>query len=65
MEVALTCGLTAMVSRAFIEANPLAGLHPEHSDLPMIATKTGMAYQQLIEAIVNSAAQRVLHRNGL
>ena len=48
----------------FIEANPLAGLHPEHSDLPMIATKTGMAYQQLVEAIVNSAAQRVNHRDG-
>jgi D-alanine-D-alanine ligase len=49
----------------FIEANPLAGLHPEHSDLPMIATKTGMPYQQLVEAIINSAAQRVNHRNGI
>ena len=49
----------------FIEANPLAGLHPEHSDLPMIATKTGMPYQQLVEAIINSAAQRVNHRDGL
>jgi D-alanine-D-alanine ligase len=49
---------------SFIEANPLAGLHPEHSDLPMIATKTGMAYQQLVEAIINSAAERVNHRNS-
>lgn len=44
---------------SFIEANPLAGLHPEHSDLPMIATKIGMLYPQLIESIVNSAATRV------
>ena len=49
---------------SFIEANPLAGLHPEHSDLPMIATKTGMAYQQLVEAIINSAAQRIFQRDG-
>jgi D-alanine-D-alanine ligase len=43
----------------FIEANPLAGLHPEHSDLPMLATKVGMSYQELIREIVNSAAMRV------
>ena len=43
----------------FIEANPLAGLHPEHSDLPMIATKVGLSYQELIRQIVESAAQRV------
>lgn len=43
----------------FIEANPLAGLHPEHSDLPMIATKVGMSYQELIRQIVESAAKRV------
>ena len=44
---------------SFIEANPLAGLHPEHSDLPMIATKVGMPYQQLINEIVQSAMKRV------
>ena len=43
----------------FIEANPLAGLHPEHSDLPMIATKVGMSYQELIRQIVESASRRV------
>lgn len=43
----------------FIEANPLAGLHPEHSDLPMIATKVGMPYQELIRQIIDSAARRV------
>ena len=25
-----------------MEVNPLAGLHPEHSDLPILATKIGM-----------------------
>ncbi len=45
----------------FIEANPLAGLHPEHSDLPMIASSVGMSYEQLIRDIVTSAATRVQH----
>jgi len=43
----------------FIEANPLAGLHPEHSDLPMLATQVGMSYQELIRQILESAKQRV------
>ena len=42
-----------------IEANPLAGLHPEHSDLPMIGTKVGMPYRQLIGEIVESAMKRI------
>lgn len=44
----------------FIEANPLAGLHPEHSDLPMIATAVGMSYIELIRRIADSATQRVV-----
>lgn len=43
----------------FIEANPLAGLHPQHSDLPMIATAVDMPYVELIRRIVASAATRV------
>lgn len=43
----------------FIEVNPLAGLHPQHSDLPMIATAVGMSYEELIGAIVQSAMKRV------
>ena len=43
----------------FMEANPLAGLHPEHSDLPMLCTRIGMPYVRLIERIVNHAAQRM------
>ncbi len=40
----------------FLEVNPLAGLHPEHSDLPMLCTAMGIAYADLIRAIVDSAA---------
>ncbi len=42
----------------FIEANPLAGLHPFHSDLPMLATALGIPYVELIRRIVDSAATR-------
>jgi len=42
----------------FMEVNPLAGLHPEHSDLPIICTKKGIPYQKLINDIVYSAARR-------
>ena len=43
---------------AFIEINPLPGLHPHHSDLPMIAAQEGMSYRDLIDHIVKSAAAR-------
>lgn len=43
----------------FLEANPLAGLHPQHSDLPMLATAVGMSYVELIRRIVDSAISRV------
>lgn len=43
----------------FIEVNPLAGLHPTHSDLPMLCTALGIAYETLIGWIVESAASRV------
>lgn len=44
---------------SFLEVNPLAGLHPEHSDLPMLCTAIGVAYVELIREIVESAAVRV------
>lgn len=44
----------------FLEVNPLAGIHPQHSDLPMIATAVGMPYTELIRRIVDSAARRVM-----
>jgi D-alanine-D-alanine ligase len=43
----------------FMEVNPLAGLHPEHSDLPILCTKMGIAYPQLIAWIVQSAQKRI------
>jgi len=43
----------------FIEANPLSGLHPTHSDLPMLADKVGMSYHELIGHILGAASARV------
>ncbi len=43
----------------FLEVNPLAGLHPEHSDLPILSAKVGLPYRDLIAQIVDSAATRV------
>jgi len=43
---------------AFIEINVLPGLHPTHSDLPMIATQEGMSYEELIRSIIQSALAR-------
>jgi D-alanine-D-alanine ligase len=43
----------------FMEVNPLAGLHPHHSDLPMLAGAFGMSYLELIGEIVKSASRRV------
>ncbi|HDR16314.1 MAG TPA: ATP-grasp domain-containing protein [Desulfobacteraceae bacterium] len=42
----------------FIEINPLAGIHPEHSDLPIICSRRGIAYNSLIERIMASALGR-------
>lgn len=43
---------------SFIEVNPLAGLHPQHSDLPIICTLKGIRYHQLIGFIMDSAWKR-------
>ncbi len=43
----------------FLEANPLAGLHPTHSDLPMIGMFQGVTFTQLVGEIVESASARV------
>ena len=42
----------------FMEVNPLAGLHPIDSDLPILARFSGVEYQELIERIVKSAIKR-------
>ena len=42
----------------FLEANPLAGLHPTHSDLPILCSKLGIPYVALIDRILRSAGAR-------
>jgi D-alanine-D-alanine ligase len=42
----------------FLEANPLAGLHPTHSDLPILCSKLGIPYVELIGRILRSALDR-------
>ncbi|MEW6669222.1 MAG: D-alanine--D-alanine ligase [Thermodesulfobacteriota bacterium] len=44
---------------SFMEINPLAGLHPEHSDLPILNTLLGFTYLDLIRRIMESAATRM------
>ncbi|MBN1614155.1 MAG: D-alanine--D-alanine ligase [Deltaproteobacteria bacterium] len=43
----------------FMEVNPLAGLHPVHSDLPILCGLAGMDYQKLIDRIMESAMKRL------
>lgn len=46
----------------FMEVNPLAGLHPQHSDLPIIFNLMGKTFHQLIDMIMHSALKRVQDR---
>jgi D-alanine-D-alanine ligase len=45
----------------FIEVNPLAGLHPDHSDLPILCKLKNMSYRELIGGILESAGTRLPH----
>ena len=42
----------------FMEVNPLAGLNPVRSDLPILCTQLGMSYHKLISSIIESALKR-------
>ena len=42
----------------FMEVNPLAGLHPVHSDLPILSRMIDIDYQSLLEMIMKSALKR-------
>ncbi|MDR2850164.1 MAG: D-alanine--D-alanine ligase [Verrucomicrobiota bacterium] len=42
----------------FLEVNPLAGLNPQDSDLPILARQAGVSYTELIRRIMDSAAAR-------
>lgn len=41
-----------------LEVNPLAGLNPVHSDLPILSRMAGIEYQTLIEMIMKSTLKR-------
>jgi D-alanine-D-alanine ligase len=42
----------------FLEVNPLPGLHPTYSDLPILAGRAGISYPDLLGQIVEAAALR-------
>lgn len=42
----------------FLEANPLAGLNPHHSDLPILAAQNGISFVELIGAILDAGLKR-------
>jgi D-alanine-D-alanine ligase len=42
----------------FLEINPLPGLHPTRSDLPIMCALGGVEYQRLVGEIVDAAARR-------
>ena len=43
----------------FLEVNPLAGINPDRSDLPIMCRLAGMEYSELIGAILASAMDRM------
>lgn len=43
----------------FIEVNPLAGLNPDHSDLPILCRLNKISYRALIREIVEQARRRL------
>lgn len=47
-----------------IEINPLAGLHPVDSDLPILCSLTGITYYELIGMIMESAMKRLGFKTG-
>lgn len=43
----------------FLEVNPLAGLNPKDSDMPILARMYGVSYPELIRRIMDSAITRI------
>lgn len=43
-----------------IELNPLAGIHPTNSDLPIICSLKNIEYKNLINWIIESASERIV-----
>ncbi|WP_373086261.1 D-alanine--D-alanine ligase [Sneathiella sp.] len=48
----------AYSSPQFLEINPIAGLHPTHSDLPILTAKAGYGFDWLIGGIIGAACVR-------
>jgi D-alanine-D-alanine ligase len=44
----------------FIEVNPLAGMNPVYSDLPMLSRMNGIDYDELLRRIMHSAIQKII-----
>jgi D-alanine-D-alanine ligase len=49
----------------FMEVNPIAGLHPVHSDLVILSRLLELPYRQLLEWIMESASERMAVRGAL
>ncbi|WP_323775717.1 D-alanine--D-alanine ligase [Leisingera sp.] len=49
----------AMGQPHFLEVNTLPGLHPSHSDLPILSAKAGLDYSNLIAEITSAAIRRI------
>jgi D-alanine-D-alanine ligase len=49
----------------FLEVNPIAGLHPVHSDLVILSRLIGLPYRQLIDWILESASERLSARHSV
>lgn len=43
----------------FLEVNPLAGLNPAHSDLPILSRMSNISFTELIRQIMDSAVSRI------
>ncbi len=42
----------------FLEVNPLPGLHPTYSDLPLLAGRAGISYDELLGQVIEASARR-------
>ena len=42
----------------FLEINPLPGLHPTYSDLPILANRSGIPYAELLGEVIETSARR-------
>jgi D-alanine-D-alanine ligase len=54
--VDLRCDATG--EPCFLEVNPLPGLHPTYSDLPILANRSGIPYAELLGQVIETSARR-------